>query len=175
MRILVATVPGTGHVEPLLPMVRRLHAQGDRITWATDPDQCRALAAEPFEKVEACPPMPQWFQQLSGRIRGRPFDVPTSRLPYFVVPRLFGETGVTMMLDGLLATAREQKPDVLLFDSRCYAGPLVARAVGALPVMFAVTSLLHPDVELLVNDAVTPVWRAQGLGARRPTPGSSTG
>lgn len=164
MRVLVATVPGTGHVEPLLPMVRRLHAQGDVITWATDPDQCRALAAEPFEKLEACPPMPKWFEQMGARVRGRLFDVPTHRLPYFIVPRLFGEIGVSMMLDAMLAHAHEHKPDVLLFDSRCYVAPLVARAGGALPVMHAVTSLLHPDAELLVNDVVTPVWRAQGLG-----------
>ncbi len=164
MRVLVATVPGAGHVEPLLPMVRRLHAQGNAIVWATDPDQCRHLAGEPFEKVEVCPPISQWLQQLASRTRGRPFDVPTQRLPYFVVPRLFGEIGFAFMLDALLARAREHKPDVVLFDSRCYPGPLVARVVGALPVMYAVTSLLHPDVELLVNDAVTPAWRQQGLG-----------
>jgi len=169
MRVLVTTVPGTGHVDPLLPIVRRLHEQGDEITWATGPDQCKQLGSEPFEKLQVCPPMPQWMQQLASRTRGRPFDLPAARAPYWAAPRLFGEVGLPFMLDGLLAHARERKPDVVLFDSRCYVGPLVARAVGALPVQQAVTTLLPPDLELLVNDAVTPAWREQGLDA--PTNG----
>jgi len=164
MRVLVTTVPGTGHVDPLLPMARRLRAQGDEVVWATGLDQCKQLASEPFEAIEVCPPLSQWMQQLASRTRGRPFDgVPPQRLPHWAVPRLFGEVGLPFMLDGLLAYARAHKPDVVLFDSRCYAGPLVARAVGALPVLQAVTTLLAPDVETLLNDAVAPAWAEQGL------------
>ena len=150
MRVLVSTVPGTGHVDPLLPIVHRLHEQGDEIIWATGPDQCKQLGSEPFEKLQVCPPLPQWMQQLASRTRGRPFDLPATRLPYWAAPRLFGEVGLPFMLDGLLAHARERKPDVVLFDSRCYVGPLVARAVAFLEGRCYVTpqdtKKLGPDV-----------------------------
>ena len=66
--------------------------------------------------------------------------------------------------DPLLAAARELEPDVLLFESRCYTAPAVARAVGAYPVLQAVRTLLPPEVEELVSDAVTPFWHELDLG-----------
>jgi UDP:flavonoid glycosyltransferase YjiC (YdhE family) len=160
MRVLVATVPGTGHIEPLLPIARRLHEQGDEVVWATAPDQCQYLEREAFAKVPVGPPMAQWMQQLAARTRGRPGDgVPQSRMALYMLPRLFGEVGVPLMVDALLEHARSTKPDAVLFDSRCYVGPLVARAVGALPVQQAVTTLLPPEAEAAVSDAVTPLWR----------------
>lgn len=67
------------------------------------------------------------------------------------------------MADDLLKAARELQPDVLLFESRCSAAPAVARSVGAYPVLQAVTTLLAPEVEGLVTDAVTPFWHELGL------------
>jgi UDP:flavonoid glycosyltransferase YjiC (YdhE family) len=164
MRVLVATVPASGHVLPLLPLARRLHQLGDDVLWATGPDQCEKLASEPFAKAAVGPPFALWFQQLASRTRGRPGDgIPPLRTTHWFAPRLFGEVGAPLMVDGLLECARSFKPDVVLFESRCYAAPAVARVVGALSVLQAVTTLMPPEVEVLVGDAVTPMWRQLGL------------
>ena len=105
-----------------------------------------------------------WFQQLGSRTRGRPGDgIPPDRTTHWFAPRLFGEVGAPLMVDGLEACARAFRPDTVLFESRCYAAPMVARVHQALPVLQAVTTLLPPEVEILVTDAVTPLWRELGL------------
>lgn len=167
MRVLVATVPASGHIFPLLPLARRLRATGHQVVWATSAAECAPLAAQGFATEAVCPPFDAWFGALAQRTRGRPGDgVPPERTTHWWAPRLFGEIGAPLMIDGLLACARKLEPDVVLFESRCYAAAAVARAVGALPVLQAVTMLLAPEVETLVSDAVTPLWRELGL----PTP-----
>ena len=79
------------------------------------------------------------------------------------MPRLFGEIGAALMVDDLLALALDVRPDVIVYESRRYAAAAVARAIGAVPVLRAVTSLLPPEVETLAGDAVTPLWRELGL------------
>lgn len=166
MRVLVASVPASGHVLPLLPLARRLHESGDEVVWATGSDQCEALGQEGFDTRVVGPPIHMWFQQLAARTRGRPGDgIPVMRTTHWFAPRLFGEVGAPLMIDQLLACAVEFQPDVILFESRCYAAAAVARAVRALPVLQAVTTLLPPEVELLVTDAITPLWRELGLDA----------
>ncbi len=164
MRIIVASVPATGHVNPLLPLARGLQAAGEEVVFASGPDICEQLATSGLATMPTGPPLATWFEQLQGRTRGRPGDgVPPERTPHWFGPRLFGEVGAALMVDDLLALARDLAPDVIVYESRCYAAPAVARAVGASPVLRAVTTLLPPEVEVLVGDAVTPLWRELGL------------
>jgi hypothetical protein len=164
MRVLVSAIPGSGHIYPLLPLSRRMRALGHEVVWATSADQCAPLAEEGFATAPVCPPIGAWMAQLAARTRGLPGDgVPPHRTTHWFAPRLFGEVGAPLMIDKLLARARELRPDVVLFESRCYAAAAVARAVAALPVLQAVTMLLLPEVEAMVSDAVTPLWRELGL------------
>lgn len=164
MRVLVASVPASGHVLPMIPLTRRLQQSGHEVLWATGPDQCEHLAGEGFATAPVGPPMGVWFQQLAGRTRGRPGDgIPPDRTTHWFAPRLFGEVGAPLMVDDLEACARVFRPDTVLFESRCYAAPMVAAVHQALPVLQAVTTLLPPEVEVLVTDAVTPLWRELGL------------
>ena len=164
MRLLVASVPGAGHVNPLLPLALAARAAGHDVLWATGPQALRGVTAAGIEGVPAGPDFPALFAQLAARTRGTPGDgIPGERLPHWFAPRLFGEVGTPLMVDDLLAAARDFAPDAVLFDSRCYAGAVAAAAVGALPVLQAVTRLLPPEAEQLVSDAVTPLWRSLGL------------
>ncbi len=106
MRILVASVPATGHVNPLLPLARGLQAAGEQVVFARGPDICEQLATSGLATVPAGPPLATWFEQLHGRTRGQPGDgVPPERTPHWFVPRLFGEVGAALMVDDLLALA----------------------------------------------------------------------
>ena len=167
MRLLVATIPGAGHVNPVLPLARAAAAAGHEVRWATGPTSLGAITAAGLDCVAVGPDFPELFAALASRTRGRPGDgIPPARLTHWFAPRLFGEVATPATVDELLAVAQAFRPDAVLFDSRCYAGALIAAAVGALPVLHAVTRLLPPDVEERVSDAVTPLWRSLGL----PTP-----
>lgn len=164
MRVLIATTPGAGHVNPLVPLALRLQTFGDEVVWATGPDMAERLAAQGLRAMPVGPPLTTWFERLRARTRGQPGDgVPAGRRPHWFVPRLFGEIGAALMVDDLLALASDFTPDVIVYESRCYAAAAVAKATGAVPVLRAVTSLLPAEVETLAGDAVTPLWRELGL------------
>jgi UDP:flavonoid glycosyltransferase YjiC (YdhE family) len=164
VRVLIATVPAAGHVNPLVPLALRLQALGDEVVWATGPDMTERLATQGLRAVPVGPPLPTWFERLRARTRGQPGDgVPAERRAHWFVPRLFGEVGAALMVDDLLALARDVMPDVIVYESRCYAAAAVAKATGTVPVLRAVTSLLPAEVETLAGDAVTPLWRELGL------------
>ena len=131
MRVLVATVPAAGHVNPLVPLALRLQATGDEVLWATGTDMAERLAIQGLRTMPVGPPMTTWFEQLRARTRGQPGDgVPAERRPHWFAPRLFGEIGAALMVDDLLALARDVRPDVIIYESRCYAAAAVAKAVG---------------------------------------------
>jgi UDP:flavonoid glycosyltransferase YjiC (YdhE family) len=165
VRVLVATVPALGHINPLVPLARGLRDAGHDLVWATSAPMQDRLQAEGFATRQAGPPFDEWRAMLAHRTRGRPGDgIRAERTREWFVPRLFGEVGAALLVDELLALARELEPDVVLFDSRCYAAPAVARSVGALPVLRAVTTLQTPASEELVSEAVSPLWCELGLG-----------
>lgn len=164
MRIMIAAIAAAGHVNPLRPLASAFRDSGHDVVWATGADICRDLADEGYTTRVAGPPLPELLGALAARTRGQPGGgVKPDRMTHWFAPRLFGEVGMQLTADALLATARELRPDVVLFESRCYAAPAVARSVGAYPVLQAVTTLLAPAVEELVNDAVTPFWHELGL------------
>lgn len=168
MRILIGSIGLPGHTNPLLSLGRQLIAEGDEVLWATGPDVHAMLEAAGIRTVQAGPSFGAWFEQLGARTRGVPGGgVPGPRKPHWFVPRLFCEVGAPLMVDDMLAAAREFRPDVVVYDSRCYAAPAVAKAVGAEAVLRAVTTLLPPEVEQLANDAIAPLWDGLGLGTPR--------
>jgi hypothetical protein len=152
----------------MLPVARRLQAAGDEVLMATGPDMCRQLATSGLATTAVGPPMATWWERLAARTRGRPGDgIPPERTTHWFAPRLFGEIGAAFMVDDLLAVARSFSPDLVYFESRCYAAAAVARSIGSPSVLQAVTTLLPPEVEMLVGDAVTPLWRELGLDPPR--------
>ncbi|GAC1611311.1 MAG: glycosyltransferase [Mycobacteriales bacterium] len=166
MRILIAAMAGAGHVNPLRPLAAALRDSEHEVVWATGAEICSDLAADGFATRAVGPSLPALFGALAARTRGEPgAGIRPERKTHWFAPRLFGEVGVQLTADALAAAAREIQPDVMLFESRCYAAPAVARSAGAYPVLQAVTTLLAPEVEELVNDAVTPFWHELGLAS----------
>lgn len=168
MRVLVTCVPQAGHVTPLLPLAEALARRGEDVLVASGCDVGETVTGRglPFRAVG--PSFAEWFATLAGRTRGQPGDgLPPERVEHYFVPRLFGEVGAALVLDDLLAAARDHRPDLVVFDSAMVAGPMVAAALGVPGVFHAVGVLHDPEVLELVADAVSPLWRELGLDAPR--------
>lgn len=164
MRVLVTCLPQTGHLLPLLPLAEALRARGDEVLVAGGPEVGEAVAGRGLPFRPAGPPFGRWFEALASRTRGVPGDgLPPDRVERYFVPRLFGEIGCALVVDDLLAVARDVRPDVILFDGFAYAAPLVAVLVGARPVQQVVGLLPATETLDLVTDAVSPIWREFGL------------
>lgn len=175
MRVLVTCVPQTGHILPVLPLAEAFAAQGDEVLVASGADAAEPVAARGLGFRPVGPPFADWFAALAARTRGTPGDgLPPERVEGYFVPRLFGEIGTAIVVDDLLAVAREFRPDLLVFDPLSYAGPLVAAVLGIRPVQHTVGPLTDPVVTELVTDAVSPIWRQHGLNVP-PAAGTSTG
>lgn len=168
MRVLLACVPQTGHITPLLPLAEAFRRRGDEVTIASGPDVADTVTDHGLAFRQAGPVFGAWFGGLLARTRGQPGDgLPADRIERYFVPRLFGEVGAALVLDDLLAVAREERPDLLVFDSAMFAGPMVAAAERIPGVLHPVGLMHHPEVVELVADAVSPMWRELGLDAPR--------
>ena len=167
MRVLVACVSQTGHLAPVLPLAEAFAARGDDVIVASAPEAAGVVARHGLEFRAVGPDFGDWFAELGRRMRGQPGDgIPAERVLGYWVPRLFGEVGVSLVVDDLLAVAREFGPDLLVFETCSFAGPLVAALTGAHPVHHTLGPLVvDPAVLDLVTDAVSPIWREFGLDA----------
>ncbi len=164
MRVLVTCVPQTGHILPVLPLAEAFDAQGDEVLVASGADAAEPVTARGLAFQPVGPPFAEWFAALAARTRGRPGDgLAPERVEAYFVPRLFGEIGTALVVDDLLAVARELRPDLLVFDPLLYAGPLVATVLGIRPVQHTVGPLTDAVVAELVTDAVSPIWRQFGF------------
>jgi len=164
MRVLVTCVPQTGHIVPLLPLAEAFSAAGAEVLWASGEDAAAPVTARGLTFRTAGPSFGEWYGALVGRTRGAPGDgLAPDKVERYFLPRLFGEVGTALMLDDLLEVARDFQPQLVVFDPLTYAGPLVAALSGARGVVHTVGPFTDRTVTDLVADAVSPIWRQQGL------------
>lgn len=163
MRAVVTCIPQTGHIAPLMPLAQALAAQGDEVVVASGPDAAPAAAAAGLTFRQVAPGFGEWYEALRARTRGMPGDgLAPERVEGYFLPRLFGEVGMALMVDGLLDAARSLQPDLLLFDPLVFAAPLAGALLDIPVVHHTVGPLNDPDVLDLVSDAVSPIWRQFG-------------
>lgn len=164
MKVVVACVPQTGHILPLLPLAQAFAGRGDEVVIASGPDAEPAASGRglPFRPVG--PALEAWFAALRARTRGIPGDgLAPSRVEGYFIPRLFAEIGMAFVIDDLLALCREMEPSLLVFDPYLFAAPLAAAATGTHPVLHCIGPLMDRGVLELAGDAASPVWREFGL------------
>lgn len=166
MRVLVASIPGVGHLRPMAPILRAMVEGGDQVTVAANPAVADQVAHTGAALWPAGSDEPTWFERLSARTRGAPGEgIAAARIDHYFVPRAFGEIGTDDMVDDVLACAEATDPELVVFESYAFVGPLVAAIRGVPQAQHTLGPLLEPDVLELANDAVSPLWRSFGLDA----------
>jgi len=164
LRVVVACVPQSGHLLPLLPLAQAFRARGDAVVVASGPDVAEAVSGRGLSFRAVGPTLNSLFGALAARTRGVPGDgLGPWRVQGYFVPRLFGEVGTALVVDDLLALCREIEPDLLVFEPYLFAAPLVAAITGTPAVLHSIGPLIERGVLDLVADAVSPIWREFGL------------
>ena len=168
MKVLVVSTPGSGHVNPLLPLVEAFLAGGDQVAVAAAAEAAPLVERTAARFVAAGNGEGEWFGRLQARIRGNPGDgIAPERINHYFLPRLFGEIATDDMIDDVVSCGREFNPDLVLFETYALAGPLAADVLDVPSVHQLLSSIPDHEVMKLVDDAVSPLWRSFG----RDTPG----
>lgn len=153
MRILVTSVPGLGHLHPVLPLALAARQAGHDVRVATGADR--------LAWVERC----GLFAQAAGLpLPGLRAEAERRGLVGPDLPRhLFTTVAVPPMARDLLALVDDWRPDVVLHEEGEYAAPLVA-ALRGLPCVthsWSSPARIGPDRTLL-DVPLAEVWEAFG-------------
>jgi UDP:flavonoid glycosyltransferase YjiC (YdhE family) len=161
LRVLFTATPGWGHINPMMPLARAFVSTGDDVLWATGPDAAARLEAAGFRaapvgltQAEAMGEFDRRFPELH--------TLPRPEWPDFMFPRLFGESRVAPMLDGLLPAARAWSPDLVVSDAAEFAGPIVAAAEGVANVTHSFGALVPAHRVAAAGDAVAGLRASVG-------------
>ncbi len=164
MRIMICGVPAPGHIMPLLPIARAFLDRGDEVTIASGENAKEMALSSGLSFRAVGPKYESWFEALRVRTRGNPGDgLAPERIEGYFVPRLFGEIGMALVLDDLLALGRELEPELLVFEPYFFAAPLIAALIGARPLLHLIGPVMDRTVLELTADAISPMWREFGL------------
>src|SRR5579859_64491 len=147
VRVLVVAIPASGHVNPLLPLAQALLAQGDEVVVASGEDPAGSIASSGAKHVQVGGTEMDWFQTLGGRVRGSPGDgIAPERINHYFVPRVFADIATIDMIDDVVAFGRRFDPDLVLFETYAFAGPLAAAVLGVPAVHHLISPMLPHEV-----------------------------
>lgn len=154
MRLLVTSVPGLGHLHPVLPLALAAARAGHDVRVAT--------GAERVEWVRRCGLAAQPAGLSLGALRER---VAARGLTGPELPRqMFTSIAVPPLVDDLLPLVDTWRPDLLLHEEGEYAAPLVA-ALRGLPCVTHSWSAPARSGEgrALLDGPLREVWQQYGL------------
>jgi UDP:flavonoid glycosyltransferase YjiC (YdhE family) len=165
VRILVSTVPGVGHLHPVVPLAHALSARGHDLRWATGSDGCPIVEAAGLTAVPAgrgtaeC--LEEYFDRFPHARNLRGADGPVHMFPH-----LFGTVAAPHRLTDLLAVVNDWRPDVVVHDAAELAGPIAAARVGVANVCHSFGALTPAKRVEAASEAVAPLWQQAGLKPR---------
>jgi UDP-glucoronosyl and UDP-glucosyl transferase len=163
MKILVVSSPLAGHLSPLLPVIGALVDAGDEVVVVSGPAAEPLVARTGATFQRAGNDTAVWFARLKERTRGEPGDgIAPERINHYFVPRLFAEIGTSDMIDDVVRAGREFAPDLVLFESVAFAGPLVADLLEVPGVHHLFGPVWPHEIFVLASDALSPIWRSFG-------------
>jgi len=154
MRLLLTSVPGLGHLHPVLPLALAAARAGHDVRVATGSDRV------PWVRRCGLPAQPAGLtlDGLRERVAARGLTGPE------LTRHLFTSIAVPPMVDDLLPLVDDWRPDLLLHEEGEYAAPLVA-ALRDLPcVTHSWSAPARPrEGRALLDGPLRELWHQYGL------------
>lgn len=165
MRVLFTSVPGVGHLHPMLPLAKAIISDGGEVRWVTGADGCARLRRAGIDAAEA------GFGEAEGiaSFRSRfpeAAELAPQDVPDFMFPKLFGAVRAPSMVTGLEHIAREWRPELMVCDAAELAGPIVANQLGVPNVTHSFGALLPAKRVAAAAAEVASLWRERNLEPR---------
>jgi len=128
MRVLFTTMPGEGHLNPLIPLAHSLTAAGHEVAVACAPSFCPKVEAR---GLRAFPMGLDWA--IGGKWSEHwpeLHHIPEERINTFCMARIFAGDVAEQALPDLLALADAWSPDVIVRETNEFGGWLAAETLG---------------------------------------------
>jgi UDP:flavonoid glycosyltransferase YjiC (YdhE family) len=164
MRVLITSVSGYGHLQPLLPLASALADAGHEVAIATGSDLRRRAEAAGFPVFDAGIDAGTAFELLAEHYPDQEYNrlKPAEILDWYL-PHLFGEIMAPAMLSDLEPLVRSWHPDVILHDTWEFAGPIVAASAGIPSINQTLGIRFNDRIIDAIAEALAPLWRQRGL------------
>ncbi|MEV7008645.1 activator-dependent family glycosyltransferase [Streptosporangium sp. NPDC051022] len=147
MRVLFTTLAATSHLNNLVPLAWALRSAGHEVCVASQPNLTEAItrtgltAVAVGEEMQKATGDESWGDE-AGSPYGLGFDLAETRPEILTFDYVRGALEAytstvceyltdQAMVDDLVEFARAWRPDLVVWDSLTYAGPMVAKACGA--------------------------------------------
>jgi len=163
-RVLFASCPASGHVQPLLPLAAAFRDAGWSVAFGVGPEFVETIATDGYSVFPVDGTTGEWFAELERRTGAPPGEglAPDEILPWFV-PRLFGAIGAERMVDDFVDAIRSWQPQLVVYEQTAFAAPLASAVCGVPSVHHAFGPLYDRSIMEPTSDAVAPLWRQWGL------------
>lgn len=168
MYVLIACVPGVGHVSMMVPVGCALRAAGHQVCFATGPDfQSQVRAAG----LVAAPAGPTREAARRERLRRYPESscVAPREQQRFHATKVWAGVYAPLMLDDLLPLVARKHPDLVAYDLATFAGPLLAELIGVPAVSHSFGPAFSSELLSEVRREVEPLWQRHN----RPVPAAA--
>jgi UDP:flavonoid glycosyltransferase YjiC (YdhE family) len=161
MKILFASSPGVGHVQPAIGLALAARKRGHEIAWATARDARSLLDAQSIDVFEAGAPLAEC--QLEYRTRWPETLILNGRdIAAHTFPRQFGNVIASRMLPGLERAISQWKPDLIINETGAVATPLAARKFGVRHITHAFGLAIPASTLHSAAIEIAPLWQTAG-------------
>jgi UDP:flavonoid glycosyltransferase YjiC (YdhE family) len=164
MRVLITSISGYGHLQPLLPLAKALVEARHEVAIATGPELQHRAESAGFTAFDVGISIDEAFERLAMLFPDQPYNrlAPSEILGWYL-PHLFGEVLTPAMLGDLELLVRSWKPDIVLHETWEFASPIAAASAGIPSI--CQTLGLRMDDRILGScaAAVAPLWVQRGL------------
>jgi UDP:flavonoid glycosyltransferase YjiC (YdhE family) len=161
VRILVTSMPGMGHVHPLVPVAEGLKRAGHDVAWATGSEACGRVQRYGFRAISAgMSKAEQRREPLKGQSDTLAVPPRERRLLFFGAR--FG-AAASRMREDLAPIVDAFHPDLIVHDSAELAAAPIAAARGIPHVTVGFSGALSEALLQGIVDGVADVWSVEGL------------
>jgi UDP:flavonoid glycosyltransferase YjiC (YdhE family) len=162
MRVLVTSTPGTGHLHPLVPLVREIVALGHEVVWATAESACAKVQSLGFRTVPSGLDPDVRRSMVLDRI-AHVVDLPPRERRAVQLSVTFGDVVAPAMRDDLSGVFADFKPDLVVHEFAELAAAPMSNARGIPCVCVGFSNAISDSVQTAVEASVAPVWKHEGL------------
>jgi UDP:flavonoid glycosyltransferase YjiC (YdhE family) len=161
MKVLFSTVPGLGHMIPLLPLARAFAQQGHQVAVLASAGLADFLTDEPVVHLQAGP----MYDVLFDEVARRTGQDAKGEAAVDGVAEFFGAVRMDLGADEALQVATAWSPEMVVCDVFDVIGPLVSAALGLPLAMITFGPEMPEPIMNAVAASASPGFVARGLPA----------